>query len=321
MISYTELLSETLNVTSPIFTLVFAGWVLAKIGWLSQQFVNSASNLIFSLFLPVLIFNAIINMDVKADMDWTIVLYTWGVSAVTFLIAWGLVAFTPLKHQVPADKGVFVQGAFRSNLGIIGIALCINSYGNAGIGQAALLLAMVTPIFNVLSVIVLSHYQNSDSALDLKQLTLNIAKNPLIIAIAIALPLSFLEFSLPTWAAKSVESVSNMTLPLALLCIGGSLDLKALKGSSVSSLLSTVLRLFVFPAIAAFGAILMGFEAMTIGIIFLMFASPTAAASFVMAKAMKGNATLAANIIALTTVVSAFSVSLGLFVLKSLGFA
>jgi len=260
-------------------------------------------------------------MDVKNDMDWSIVLYAWAFSILSFGLAWMFVRSKWLSRELPQDKGVFVQGAFRSNLGIIGIALCINSYGDNGLGQAALLLAMVTPLFNVLSVVVLGHYQASGKGVDIRHLSLTVAKNPLIISIAIALPLSYLNLSLPDLLSKPVESISDMTLPLALLCIGGSLDVSVLKKSSSLSVISTVLKLLLFPALAAIGAILLGFESMTVGIIFLMFASPTAAASFVMAKAMKGNGIMAANIIALTTVLGAFSVSLGLFLLKSYGFA
>lgn len=316
--TYSQILFETLNVTSPIFTLVFMGWCLSKIGWLSSQFINSASNLIFSLFLPILIFHSILKMDVANELNWHVIFFGWGFSLVTFLVAWLLVIKTDAP---PGDKGVFVQGAFRSNLGILGIALCFNSYGDAGAGTAALILAMVTPLFNVLSVIVLSHYQHNSTGFDLKGVLVNIAKNPLIIAIMIALPISYLGIALPGWVHKPIASIADMTLPLALLCIGGSLDLKALRNASYLSVMSTGLKLMIFPALAALGCVIVGFDSLTVGVVYLMFASPTAAASFVMAKAMSGNATMAANIIALSTVLSAFSVSFGLFVLKSLGWA
>ena len=274
-------------------------------------------------------------MDVAAHLDWSLIGFSWGYSIVSFIAAWIIISKLKASN---ADKGVFVQGAFRSNLGIIGIALCINSYGEQGVGQAALLLAMVTPLFNVLSVIVLSFYSqqtNTPMPADIADqshsdrfggisvggLVKSIALNPLIISIAVALPLSFLGVKLPGLLAATVDSISQMTLPLALLCIGGALDLKALKAASGLSLGSSLLKLFIFPFGAAASAYFMGFEAMTVGIVFLMFASPTAAASFVMAKAMKGNAAMAANIIAITTVMAAISVSLGLFLLKSIGWA
>ncbi|GAK82850.1 transporter [Vibrio ponticus] len=50
-----------------------------------------------------------------------------------------------------------------------------------------------------------------------------------------------------------------------------------------------------------------------------MNASPVAAASYVMARSMGGNATLAANIIASTTVLSTFTCTLGVLMLLSLG--
>ena len=58
---------------------------------------------------------------------------------------------------------------------------------------------------------------------------------------------------------------------------------------------------------------------MDLGILFLLSASPTAAASYVMTRAMGGNAGLAANIIVLTTLGSILGSSLGITLLRGMG--
>ncbi|KZZ27620.1 hypothetical protein A3752_22555 [Oleiphilus sp. HI0081] len=112
-----------------------------------------------------------------------------------------------------------------------------------------------------------------------------------------------------------------MTLPLALICVGGSIKLNELKDSNHLALKATLLKLVGVPLLFTRAALVMGFKDLALGTLFLMFASPTATASFVMAKAMRGNAELAATIIALSTVLSLLTVSTGIFVLRALGLA
>ena len=70
------------------------------------------------------------------------------------------------------------------------------------------------------------------------------------------------------------------------------------------------------PVVVAVLAYLIGFRGVELGCLILMFGSPTAAASFVMVRSIGGNHTLAANIIALTTLISLFSISIAIYLLK-----
>ncbi len=63
----------------------------------------------------------------------------------------------------------------------------------------------------------------------------------------------------------------------------------------------------------------LGYRGVELGVFYLMASTPTAAASYVMVRAMGGNANLAASIIATTTVISLVTTSLGLVVLRALG--
>ena len=73
------------------------------------------------------------------------------------------------------------------------------------------------------------------------------------------------------------------------------------------------------PVVFALGAWVAGFQGMELGVLVLMASSPSAAAGYSMVRAMGGNATLAANIIALTTLGSLVSTSAGVSVLRALG--
>ena len=76
----------------------------------------------------------------------------------------------------------------------------------------------------------------------------------------------------------------------------------------------------ILPIVITALAIALGFQGVVLGVLFLLFVSPTATASFIMVKSMGGNDTLAANLIMTTTLVSILTSSVGLFLLKVLSF-
>ena len=107
-----------------------------------------------------------------------------------------------------------------------------------------------------------------------------------------------------------------MTLPLALICIGGTLSLASLRKSGNLALSASLVKMISLPLVATLGAWLLGFRGPELGTLFLYFASPTAAASYVMARAANGNHELAASIIVITTLMAAITTNIGIFVLQ-----
>jgi predicted permease len=107
-----------------------------------------------------------------------------------------------------------------------------------------------------------------------------------------------------------------MTLPLALICIGGTLSLAALRKSGELALSASLVKMIGLPVLATLGAWLWGVRGPELGILFLYFASPTAAASFVMARQANGNHELAAAIIVITTLMAAVTTNIGIFLLQ-----
>ncbi|MDP3365039.1 MAG: AEC family transporter, partial [Pseudomonas sp.] len=103
---------------------------------------------------------------------------------------------------------------------------------------------------------------------------------------------------------------------LALICIGGTLSLASLRRSSGTAIGSGLMKMVWLPLLSTFGAWLFGFRGADLAILFLYFASPTAAASFVMARAVGANHELAAAIIVITTLVAVVTTNVGLLLLQ-----
>lgn len=302
---------HSLEITAPVFVVIFLGWFFYKRKLINDDFINTASQLVFKITLPLLIFLNIINSDLSGVLDSKILIYCISITFIAFLFLLWRAKFI----QAIEDKGVFVQGAFRGNLAIMGMALINNQFGQIGIAKAALLLAVLIVEYNILSVIALSLWRK-DSKPSFIKIIKDMFSNPLVIAVIAALISYELNIKFPKWILNTGNYFANMTLPLALLCIGASLKFHSLIHLDKSTSLSSIYKVLILPLFMTFGAFLIGFKQMDLAILFIFFGAPSATVSFVMAKAMQGNAFMAANIVALTTLISVFSISIGIFLLE-----
>jgi predicted permease len=171
----------------------------------------------------------------------------------------------------------------------------------------------------VLSVIALTLPFRKEKDVNYKTTFREIARNPLIIGVLVALPFSYFKIKIPEVIHTTGSYLSALSLPLALLGIGGFLSFSDITQRSFLTIISTLFKLVLIPAVATFVAYLLDFKGMDLGIIFILFACPTAIASFIMAEAMGANSRLAANILLLTTLASVVTMTLGLFILKENG--
>ncbi len=314
MTAFLDTLSFALSITAPIFLLVVLGIGLRRIRFIDDHFINSASALVFNIGLPTLLFINIAQTSLSNIVNLKLLAVGLGSTFIIFLL---LVVLSPLFIKNIKDRGVFVQGGFRGNLGIIGLAFCLNAYGEQGIATVSIYMAVLTILYNILAVTILTKTLSDEKDSKIaKKIFFNILKNPIVIAITIALIFSALSISLNSIVKQTGDYISAMTLPLALICIGGSISLKELRLSSSTSIITVIVKLLLVPVIMVSVAIPFNFSKMELGIVFLMAAAPTATASYIMVQAMKGNGTLAANIVVLTTLGSILSVSIGIVLLR-----
>ncbi|MBR9885585.1 MAG: AEC family transporter [Oceanospirillales bacterium] len=313
---YLQTLLFTGTIVAPIFFILFLGFFLLRLRVINENFVNTASKLVFTLTLPALVFLAIARMDFHAMFNPDLLGYVLITTLITYALIWWIGS---RWIRQPEDLAAFVQGAFRSNYGIIGLAVSYNLFGQSGLAQASLLLALIIPLYNVLAIICLTLPLKRADGLQPGRIALEVARNPLILAVVLALPFSYFNIGLPTLIARTGDYFADLTLPLALLAIGGSLNLKSLRDSSGTAFWATLIKLVLLPGLLTPVAWLAGFRSEELVILMVLFASPTAAASFVMAKAMGANAELSANVILTTTLGSVITLSCAIYLVKLMG--
>jgi len=312
-------LTYSINAVAPIVLLVLLGGFLKKIGLIDQAFTTIAEKLVFKVALPVMLFLEVAKSGLSEDMDIRLILFCLIAVTSAFLLTALLV---PLFIKDRAKCGSFVQGACRSNFAILGVPLAENLFGTVGTSAIAIVMPFVILMFNGYSVIILSVFSESrEKRLDRNAIIgiiKNIAANPLIIGVLLAVPFMVFGWELPVIADKSLGYVKDLATPLALICLGANFKPESMKGRVGIAVLASLVKTVVLPVLMVILAALCGLRNESLGVVLILFGAPTAVSSYIMAKKMENDHELAAQILLLTTIMCAFTMFGGIFILKNL---
>ena len=308
----------SVDATFPIFLVMVIGYILKQIGMLNDNFVTVANRFNFKVTLPFMLFRDISGVDIRAVFDIRYVLFCALVSTACFWIIWGGVKLF-LKDQ--SMRGAFVQASFRSSAAVMGLAFIQNMYGSSAMGP--LMIVSAVPLYNILSVIVLTFEGARSGEVDPKQkikaACINIAKNPIILGILAGLIVGLLGIDFPVIVDKTVNSVAQMATPLALITIGAGFEgrkaLAKIRPTIAASMIKLVIQPLIFLPVAAW----MGFRGEQMIAILIMLASPTTPSCYIMAKNMDNDGVLTASVIVMTTLLAAFTLTGWIFILKTVG--
>ncbi len=318
------------NAVSPIILTVVIGYFLKKAGLINQTLAKAMNKLVFRVFLPSMLFLNVYNISNIGTMDFGYVLYSAIIVLVIFACALPAVIAWERNSQ---RRGVLLQATFRSNYALIGIPLAESLFGAPGAAIATVLSAVVVPLFNVLAVISLTIFRGNGEKPSIKNIVMDIFKNPLIQSIALGLVAlgirsvfvqTDIAFRLTDLAPVMtvLRYLSNLATPLALLVLGAQFEFSAVSTLKRQIIFGTLIRV-VFVPILGIG-IAWGFFSHTFGgahfaAFVAMFATPVAVSSVPMAQEMDGDTELAGQLVIWTTLASAFSVFLVSYLLKAGG--
>jgi predicted permease len=300
-----------LAVSLPTFGWVVAGVVLKRVGLLPPALTEKLSRVAFNVFLPVMLFAGAAQVDYSHLSSARYLLA--GVLA-TVLVLFVSGCYARWRNFPRAQQGIFVQAAFRSNLAIVGVALTYSAYGERGPVLAALPIALMTVLYNILAVWVLNTTLGSNTSV--ARVLLDIVRNPLIIGISAGVCLSVSGLPVPVILQSVGSGLSTFFLPLVLMCIGASMNISRLYKAGTLTWEASLWRLCVAPLLSIMVALLLGVRDEQLGVLFLLLASPVAASSHVMVVTARGDGTLAANIVVLTTLLSIVTITVGFFLLS-----
>ncbi len=313
-----ENLIFSLNATIPIFMMMVAGYVLKVVGLLNDESTEAINSLVFKVFLPALLFIDLAGQDFINMWDSSFV----GFCAVTTVLSIIIAFFLSFICRDEEDRGEFIQASYRSAAATLGIAFMTNIYDN--VAMVALMIIGSVPIYNVVAVLLLS-VTSPGSIADkknnlIKRSFKNIIKNPIIIGIAAGIMWSLLKLPNPPVLFRSATYLGNCASPLALIGLGASFELSSLKEKFAPILFVNFNKLFLWSMLFLPMAVGMGYRDEKLVAALIMLGSATTSSSFIMAKNMGHRGIISSSAVMTTTLFSAFSLTLWLFILRSMGY-
>lgn len=317
--SMSQNLLFSFNAVIPVFLLITIGLILKRTNLINESFSSGSNKIVFNVALPAMIFDSIYKADFRSVFDPQLILFSVSGTIIQVAVIGIAATFLITNKQ---SVGAFVQGSFRSNFVIIGLPLIKNLSGSLGmeaVGKSALVVSFIMPLYNILAVIILSYSAVDKSSSWKRNLFTDILKNPLIISVILALPFSLWGIRLPLFIEKTISSVAAIAVPLALIDIGANFSFAFFIGNFRLAAIASLLKIAISPIIFTTAAYMAGFSGANLGVLYILFASPTAIASYIMAKNMKNDSVLAANIVLISTTGSLLTIFLGIFILKTIG--
>lgn len=305
-----------LNATVPIFAIILLGRLLRGWHFFAPHTLADLDRLVFKVLLPVLLFRDIAAGRITEQFDLRFFLFCAGTTVLYFFAIWfGAAKFLPDKSMV----GAFTQGAFRGSQAVLGVAFVQNLYGDAGL--VPLMIVATVPLYNIFSVLVLTVTAPSgEQHHGVVRRTLGgIITNPIILGILAGLPFSLLQIDFPPMLDKGLDMLAGCATPLALLSIGagfeGAKAIKKIAPTCVAVFIKLIALAAIFLPIGAY----LGFRDQAMVSLVILYGAPSTVTGYVMAKNMGGDHVLSSSIIVLSTALSAVTLTLILFILRSAG--
>ncbi|SDH51095.1 hypothetical protein SAMN05216588_10590 [Pseudomonas flavescens] len=292
----------------PLFALIVGGYELRRRGFPSEAFWPGAERLNYFILFPTLLFNSLASAPLdNPQLPRLALAVLLGLG-----IAWlGLLVVRRLRGWPASRFGAFSQGILRFNT-YLGLAAVGSLFGQQGLTLAALMLALMVPAVNVLSVWSLT----AERGVSVRSLLLPIIRNPLILACLAGALFNLGGLALPGGSDRLLGLLAAASLPLGLLCVGAALKPQQLGGEVPALAWNSLLRLLVMPLLAFAAAYALQLPAMEATVLVLFFALPTAPTAYVLTRQLGGDASLMAGIITLQHLLAAASLVATLYVLE-----
>ena len=301
-----------LNNLLPIFVVICLGIFLKHWGWLGDSFISSTDRLIYYIFFPCLLFWKISKPVDDFGIEPELV---FGVFLTVFMIFSMSILFCKLTGMAQYEIGSFSQGCYRFS-SYIGLALTFSAFGDAGGRTFGVLIGFVIPFINVLVVSSMIWYSGeSGSGISRMRLVVKaMISNPLILACLGGILYSRMSVPLPTFIDNTLGLMSSLTLPLALVSIGGTLSFSGSRKFLAKSFQLSIIKLVAMPVLGYITLKQLEVTPLAIQVAMVYFALPTSPQNYILSSQLNSDVDLATSSILVTTTLSILSLSVVLIV-------
>lgn len=304
----------------PIFIMVALGFILGKKFDLN---INTLSKLNFYLFVPAFIFVNLYSADLKLDLLIVLLFCT------LYLIANDMLAriISKIRKYDVGMTNAFKNSIIFNNTGNIGLSLITLVFGSAPFvvdGQLpylnqALPAQIMIVVFMNLTMNTLGFYNAGRATMNFKASIIKIFAMPGIYVIPAALLIKYSQFDITTTSIWPVlVYITDGFVAMSLLTLGVQLSKTEFKFGDINVYISAFIRLIVGPILALIFIYLFGFSGIIAQTILIAYSVPTAVNTALIAVECNNNEYFASQVVMVSTIFSAITLSLVIYMAKIL---
>jgi len=285
------------NALLPVFGVILAGFVMRIISFPGKDFWPPAERLTYFILFPALLFHSTATASLATFSTGPLFLTLFLATALMVICLFCMRRW--LTDDLRSFSSVF-QGSIRFNT-YVGFSIMLSLYGKEGLALASFTIALLIPLVNLLSVMVIVQATQQNSPL---KMIITVLRTPPFIACVLGIIFNASGLTLPEVAANSLLFFGRTSLPLGLLAVGACLQLTTIMDQKKLLFAGVFFKLVLFPLLMFVIASLLHLEPQVIFVAVLFAALPGSASSYILAKQLGGDHQLMANIVTLQIVFS-----------------
>ncbi len=303
------------NAIAPLILLMMLGYFLHRIDFIPRSGFESIDKLCFKVFIPVMLFSNIYYADFSTVFHPEAIIFMEAGIAAVFLFSFFLAK--KLYKGQNEIAATFVHGVSHGNLAVLGLPLIMNLFGEEQGAVYSVMMACSSPLVNPLMVFEHTYFQGED--IKPGALIVKIFTSPFLAGTLAGLFCKLIGIQFPEFAGTFIADLKSLSSPLCLIALGGTFAFNDAKGYAGPVTLVVVLKCLIIPAIVLGIAVLLGFRGIVLASLLVIFACPSAAATFSFCNGYCGDPAMASQLVMQSSVLSIFTMFLWLFAFLQLG--
>lgn len=304
-----------LNSIFPVFMIICMGRILKKFHLTTDEYLRISDRLIYYAFFPAMMFWKIGAPSTSVSFNWPLILASLATVLTIYILS---LTYIRVAKVAAFETGTFSQCSYRFNT-YVGMAVILTALGDHSVREFSIMIGLTIPFINILAVSTLIWFSGGTKrgADRIRLIIKEALSNPLVIGCFAGIIYSRIKMPFPLFMENSFKMISLMTLPLALISVGGALKPSRFKRYFKNAFVSSFFKLALLPLVGyVFLKIAgVGDDSLKVGMIF--FALPTSTATYILSSQLNSDTELASTSIFLSTLFSALSLSIVIYLFVS----
>lgn len=287
------------------------GRFLKYIKFFTEETISQINNFVFTIAFPMSILVSFYGKNISYEESTKYILVI-----ITFFIIQLIYSLGAAK-LLEKERKDFVSTAnclYRGNFIILGFPLINALLGEEGMALTGIAVVISQLFYNITTVSLYSTLEESEKV-KIREVFVNVLKNPMALSGIIGFLIMIANINLG-FLYNPLKLVGSVGSPLALLCLGYSLEFSYIKKFASHAMLITFLKLIIFPSILVVFINILNIEYIYSVILLILFGAPTAVNTFTFAKKYNSNIELVGSYVVLSTIVFTATIPIWIYILN-----